>query len=243
MCIFYILLIFFPFPSVAGKLQRSLGRAYIFENTFLSRLLYGLLLGNKLYTTFSLLGSYQPDKPFCSKYGKWKCLLLIALVGLTSITEIYKSVSFLVFPSCQVQRFSKAFQRHRCQCQGYREQAASFLETSIGLTHSCSILGTLLSFKILSCQGNEIKVDLALRANEESSLCAAWAANVSKYCGESQELLVCDSNQPKLDSSSLSWLLATSQRLPYSARVSARLQLLRCDWAACREEQLEVAAS
>lgn len=46
--------------------------------------------------------------------------------------------------------------------------------------------------------------------------------SVSKYCGESLELLVCDSNQPNLESSSLSWLLATSQRLPYFARVSAR---------------------
>lgn len=45
---------------------------------------------------------------------------------------------------------------------------------------------------------------------------------MSKYCGESLELLVCDSNQPNLESSSLSWLLATSQRLPYFARVSAR---------------------
>lgn len=98
------------------------------------------------------------------------------------------------------------------------------LETSAGLTHIGSALGTLLSFKILSCQGNDNQVDLTLRANEESSLCAAWAASMSKYCGESQEeLLVCDSNQPNLETSSLSWLLATSQRLPYFARVSARL--------------------
>lgn len=53
-------------------------------------------------------------------------------------------------------------------------------------------------------------------------MCAAWVVSVSKYCGESLELLVCDSNQPNLESSSLSWLLATSQRLPYFARVSAR---------------------
>lgn len=77
---------------------------------------------------------------------------------------------------------------------------------------------------------------------------------MSKYCGESLELLVCDSNQPNLESSSLSWLLATSQRLPYFARVSARpsaqgvgqgegdLEGLCTDWAGCREEQLEVAA-
>lgn len=132
---------FFLFPSVAGKLKSP-----NFGNTFLSRLLYSYTLfwGSKLHTLV-FKGHINQPSLFYAKYGKWKCLLSNCSGGLNfhyGYLEI--DLSFLFFFFCQVQHFSKAFERCRCclhYCSGWKRQ--SVLETSAELI-VFAVLGTLL---------------------------------------------------------------------------------------------------
>lgn len=92
--------------------------------------------------------------------------------------------------------------------KGLRLSRHSVLDTGAGLTHICCLSGTLLSSQTLCYNRNKKQTYWwAQKRREECFL----GSRLRLIEWEKLGLLVCDLNQPKLESSSVSWLLATSR--------------------------------